>query len=89
MTEIIKTYDELPDSQLADAQRLFPGTSSDDPFDERIGHRFAWYFHGLHGNLILSGQMERVLEAAEAGLIVLPEHDYQVLRRWGDNQYGF
>lgn len=33
--------------------------------------------------------MERVLEAAEAGLIVLPEHDCQVLRRWGDDQYGF
>ncbi|MGQ7908769.1 hypothetical protein [Burkholderia sp. BC1] len=58
-------------------------------FDERIGHRFAWYFYGLHGNLILSGQMERVLDAAEAGLIVLPEHDYQVLRRWADDQYGF
>ncbi|KVS67651.1 hypothetical protein [Burkholderia cepacia] len=58
-------------------------------FDERIGHRFAWYFYGLHGNLILSGQMERVLEAAEAGLLVLPEHDYQVLRRWSDDQYGF
>ncbi|KWD85131.1 hypothetical protein [Burkholderia ubonensis] len=58
-------------------------------FDERIGHRFAWYFYGLHGNLILSGQMERVLEAAEAGLIVLPEHDYQVLRRWGEDPYGF
>uniref|UniRef100_UPI002B05F101 hypothetical protein n=1 Tax=Burkholderia alba TaxID=2683677 RepID=UPI002B05F101 len=58
-------------------------------FDERIGHRFAWYFYGLHGNLILSGQMERVLEAAETGLIVLPERDYQVLRRWADDQYGF
>ncbi|AOI68719.1 hypothetical protein [Burkholderia ubonensis] len=58
-------------------------------FDERIGHRFAWYFYGLHGNLVKSGQLERVLEAAEAGLIVLPEHDYQVLRRWGDDSYGF
>jgi hypothetical protein len=58
-------------------------------FDDRIGHRFAWYFYGLHGNLILSGQMERVIEAAEAGLIVLSEHDYQVLRRWADDQYGF
>lgn len=58
-------------------------------FDERIGHRFARYFYGLHGNPILSGQMERVLEAVEAGLIVLPEHDYQVLRRWGDDKYGF
>lgn len=57
--------------------------------DERIGHAFAWYFYGLHGNLVKSGQMERVLEAAEAGLIVLPEHDYQVLRRWHEAQYGF
>jgi hypothetical protein len=32
--------------------------------DERVGYRFAWYFYGLHGNLVKSGQMERVLEAA-------------------------
>lgn len=57
--------------------------------DERIGHRFAWYFYGLHGNLVQSGQMERVLEAAEDGLIVLPEPDYQVLRRWHEAPYGF
>lgn len=57
--------------------------------DERIGHPFAWYFYGLHGNLVKSGQMERVLEAAEDGLIVLPEHDYQVLRRWHEAPYGF
>ncbi len=58
-------------------------------FDQRIGHRFAWFFYGVHGNLILSGQMARVLEAAEAGLIMLHEIDYQVLRRWGDDPYGF
>ena len=52
-------------------------------FDERIEMPFAWYFYGLHGNLVKSGQMERVLEAAEAAFIVLPEHDYRVLRRWG------
>jgi hypothetical protein len=57
--------------------------------DERIGHPFAWYFYGLHGNLVKSGQMERVLEAAEDGLIVLPEHDYQVLRAWHGAPYGF
>lgn len=57
--------------------------------DERVGYRFAWYFYGLHGNLVKSGQMERVLEAAEAGLIVLPEHDYQVLRAWQQAPYGF
>ncbi|MBA9834287.1 hypothetical protein CFB47_38810 [Burkholderia sp. AU27893] len=42
-----------------------------------------------HGEVIKEGQMTRVLETAEAGLIVLPEHDYQVLRRRGDDQYGF
>lgn len=57
--------------------------------DERIGMSFAWYFYGLHGNLVRDAHMERVLEAAEAGLIVLPEHDYQVLRRWSNDPYGF
>ena len=32
MTENIKTYDKLSDSERADAQRLFPGASRDDPF---------------------------------------------------------
>lgn len=57
--------------------------------DERIGVPFIWFFYGVHGNLVKSGQMERVLEAAESGLIVLPEHDYRVLRQWGDNPYAF
>lgn len=46
MTEIIKTYDELSDSQLADAQRLFPGASRDDPFRyvivaDKLHHRIG------------------------------------------------
>ncbi|MDW9232982.1 hypothetical protein C7S15_8978 (plasmid) [Burkholderia cepacia] len=77
---------ELKNTAKLDAYSLYGKLTQ---FDERIGHRFAWYFYGLHGNLILSGQMERVLEAAESGLIVLPEHDYQVLRRWGEDPYGF
>ncbi|WP_321944804.1 hypothetical protein [Burkholderia cenocepacia] len=32
MSEIIKTYDELSESQLADAQRLFPDVSRDAPY---------------------------------------------------------
>ncbi|MDI9695324.1 hypothetical protein QM312_05280 [Burkholderia cenocepacia] len=32
MTEIIKTYEELSEAELADAQRLFPRASSEDPF---------------------------------------------------------
>jgi hypothetical protein len=49
----------------------------------------AWYFYGLHGNLVKSGQMERVFEAVRDGLIGLPEHDYEVLRRWHEAPYGF
>lgn len=77
---------ELKDTQKLDVYSLFGKLKQ---FDERIGMPFAWYFYGLHGNLIKSGQMERALEAAEAGLIVLPENDYRVLRRWGDVPYGF
>lgn len=58
-------------------------------FDERIGMPFAWYFYGLVGNLVKRGHMKRVLEAAEALMVVLPDHDYRVLRRWGDAPYGF
>lgn len=76
----------LKETQKLDVYSLFGKLKQ---FDERIGMPFAWYFYGLHGNLIKSGQMERVLEAAEAGLIVLPENDYRVLRRWGDVAYGF
>jgi hypothetical protein len=77
---------ELKNTQRLDVYSLFGKLTQ---FDERIGMSFAWYFYGLHGNLVKSGQMERVLEAAEAGLIVLPECDYRVLRRWGDAPYGF
>ncbi|MGN4074710.1 hypothetical protein ACS0X5_24880 [Burkholderia gladioli] len=57
--------------------------------DERIGMPFAWFFYGLHGNLVRGGQLQRIVDAAEAGRIVLPEHDYQVLRAWSDDPYGF
>lgn len=77
---------ELKNTAKLDAYSLYGKLMQ---FDERIGHRFAWFFYGVHGNLIKEGQMTRVLEAAEAGLIVLLEHDYQVLRRWGDDTYWF
>ncbi|MCW3609125.1 hypothetical protein [Burkholderia cenocepacia] len=32
MTEITKIYDELSEAELADAQRLFPDVSRDDPY---------------------------------------------------------
>lgn len=58
-------------------------------FDAKAGYPFAWYFFMLHGNRIGSWAAKMVLSAAEQGLIVMPEHDYRVLRRWGDHQYGF
>lgn len=57
--------------------------------DERVGVPFAWYFFMLHGNRVGSYAGERVLEAAEAGRVVMPEHDYQVLQRWNRRSYGF
>lgn len=58
-------------------------------FDNRVGMPFAWYFHGLHGDLVQGGYLTRVLEAVEARLIALPEHDHEVLRRWGADPYAF
>jgi hypothetical protein len=57
--------------------------------DERVGTPFGWYFYGLHGNLVLGEHMERILKAAEDGKIVLPEHDYRILKRWTGDSYGF
>jgi hypothetical protein len=57
--------------------------------DRRTGAPFAWFFYLLHGNRVREGAGHRILEAAEAGQIDLPESDYQVLRRWSDREYGF
>lgn len=57
--------------------------------DTRRGVNFAWFFYMLHGNLVRDWAGERILKAAKDGLIVLPEHDYQVLRRWEALPYGF
>ncbi|UUZ66331.1 hypothetical protein LP417_35555 (plasmid) [Polaromonas sp. P1-6] len=57
---------------------------------ERTGNiPFHYFFYGLHGNIVKSASLERVLKMAEQGQIVLPEHDYQVLKAWGQIQYGF
>ena len=50
---------------------------------------FAWYFYMLHGNRVDDACGKRVLAAAEAGKIVLPEHDYRVLKDWREHPYGF
>lgn len=57
--------------------------------DARVGVPFAWFFFMVHGNRVRSTAGERVLEAAEAGSVVLPEHDYRVLKHWFNRQYGF
>jgi hypothetical protein len=57
--------------------------------DQRVGVPFSWYFYMLHGNRVSDWAGERVIKAAEQGLLVLPECDYRVLRRWEDQPYGF
>ena len=57
--------------------------------DRRVKVPMGWYFYMLHGNRVPSEAGERVLRDAEAGLIVLPEHDYQVLKAWRAKPYGF
>jgi hypothetical protein len=57
--------------------------------DRRTGVPFGWYFFMLHGNRVHDGAGRAILRAAEAGQLVLPEHDYQVLKRWHQRPYGF
>lgn len=80
------TVPALGDGESLDPYLLFGRLRQ---FAREIGTPFAWYFYGLHGNLVQSVHIEKVFEAAERGLIVLPENDFQVLRRWHDAPYGF
>lgn len=57
--------------------------------DRRVKVPFGWYFYMLHGNRVGDGSGKRVLADAEAGLIVLAEHDYRVLKDWREHGYGF
>lgn len=57
--------------------------------DRRVGVPFAWFFYALHGNRVESDAIVRVIRAAEAGTIVMPEHDYRVLKDWEASPYGF
>ncbi|WP_157730851.1 hypothetical protein [Variovorax sp. HW608] len=60
-----------------------------EKLDRHIGVPFAWFFFMLHGNRVGDVSGHRVLRAAEQGLIVLPEHDYRVLKAWSQHPYGF
>jgi len=57
--------------------------------DRRVKVPFGWYFYMLHGNLVGDDSGKRVVADAEDGLIVLPEHDYRVLKAWREYGYGF
>ncbi len=54
-----------------------------------IRFTFAWYFFMLHGNRIAQSVGETVAEAAEDGIITLPNWDRDVLRSWKDAPYSF
>ncbi len=60
-----------------------------EKLDRRVKVPFAWYFYMLHGNRVDDAAGHRVIKAAEAGQVVLPEHDYRVLKSWEANTYGF
>ncbi len=55
----------------------------------RLDVPFGWFFYMLHGNRMGDVVGRRIVQAAEDGLIVLPEHDYQVLASWKSQEYGF
>lgn len=57
--------------------------------DRRLKVPFGWYFYMLHGNKVKDGVGKRILAAAESGEIVLPEHDYRILKAWRERPYGF
>jgi hypothetical protein len=60
-----------------------------ETLDRRVKVPFGWYFYMLHGNRVRDWVGGEILTAAESGLIVLPEHDYRVLKAWSELPYGF
>lgn len=60
-----------------------------EKLDRRVGVPFGWYFYMLHGNRVEADAGRRVIRAAEAGTIVMPECDYRVLKDWEAEPYGF
>jgi len=69
---------------------------SDDEFygallklDRHVGVPFGWFFYMVHGNRVEADAGNRVIRAAEDGTIVLPEHDYRVLKDWEASPYAF
>jgi hypothetical protein len=60
-----------------------------ETIDRRTGVPFGWYFWMLHGNRVHDAAGRAILEAAEAGMIVLLEHDYRTLKTWYERPYGF
>ncbi len=56
--------------------------------DRRSSVSFGSYFWMLHGNRVQAPVGRTILEAPEAGKIVLPEHDYVTPRAWYARPYG-
>lgn len=60
-----------------------------EKLDRRVKAPFAWYFFMLHGNRVKEGAGYSAIRAAESGEVVLPEHDYRILKNWEKAPYGF
>ncbi|KZC39888.1 hypothetical protein RHOFW510R12_01190 [Rhodanobacter sp. FW510-R12] len=60
-----------------------------EKLDRRVGVPFAWFFYMVHGNRVDADAGDRVIRAAEAGTIVIPERDYRVLKDWQAAPYAF
>ncbi len=60
-----------------------------ETLDKRTKLPFGWHFFMLHGNRVRREAGERMIELAESGQIVVPEHDYRVLKEWQDQPYSF
>jgi hypothetical protein len=74
------------DAESGDAQAFFGKLQA---LDRRSGHRFGWYFHMLRGDCVRFASGYRALKEVERGAVALPEPDRQVLKAWGDRNYGF
>lgn len=60
-----------------------------EKLDRRVKVPFGWYFFRLHGNRVDKTAAHRVIQAAEAGHIVLPDHEDRILKGWQAHPYGF
>lgn len=77
----------LPDANKARPRGAAANLDWLHRFDEKAGHRFAWFFFLLHGNLVAGEVGEAIVRSGQVQQ--LPACDRTVLMRWYHNQYGF